>query len=103
MAAVGYIGIPWFLDSDLTWGYVIFAPVAFILGVVVRRNRGMAKASRLAKTSPDAFLTLWDEGALSLKLSASESHETESVCRSPEGDYKKFVARHFLFSDSRTA
>ena len=96
MAAVGYIGIPWFLDSDLTWKYVIFAPVVFILGVVVRRNRGMAKARRLARHSPEAFLRLWDEGALSLALPASEFGEQEAVCMSPQDDFREFMARRFL-------
>ena len=103
VVVAGYIGVPWYLDSDLWWGYIIFSPVAFILGVVVRRNRGMAKARRLAKSSPQAFLSLWDEGALPLRVSSSESPDQEIVCRSPEGDYKKFMARHFLLSDRRSA
>ena len=96
MAVAGYICIPWYLDSDLFWGYVIFSPVAFGIGVVVRRNRGMAKARRLVKPSPEAFLTLWDEGALSLALPASEFDEQEAVCMSPQDDFKEFMARHFL-------
>ena len=96
MAVAGYIGIPWYLDSDLFWGYVIFAPVAFGIGVVVRRNRGMAKARRLARHSPEAFLRLWDEGALSLASPASEFGEQEAVCMSPQDDFKEFMARRFL-------
>ena len=78
--------------------------MAFLLGVVIRRNRGMAKASRLARTSPSAFSILWGEGALSLKVAAAPgSVETETNCGSPEGDYRQFVAQHFLRSRSPDA
>lgn len=91
LAVGAYIGIPWYLDSPRFWWYVIFSPVALIIGIIIRKKRGMAKASKLAKSDPYAFMRLWDEGALSLKLP-----NTDDDCVSPQDDYQQFVARNFL-------
>ena len=57
---------------------------------------GKLRASRLAKADPYAFDRLWTEGALSLKLSGSDPLDQEGECVSPDGDYRKFMVRHFL-------
>ena len=94
VAAAGYCVILWHFDYSWWW-LVIGAPVAFLVGVLIRRNRGMAKASRLARADPYAFDRLWTEGALSLKLTESDPLDHEGECVSPD-DYRKFIARHFL-------
>ena len=90
--AVSYIVVPELARSGPPWwGFVVFAPVTFVAGVWIRRNRGMAKARRLASVDPLMFDRLWDEGALSLRLAGS-AH----VCMSPSDNYRWFVARNFL-------
>ena len=87
-----YIAVPEMAQSSPPWwGFVVFAPVTFVAAVWLRRNRGMAKARRLASIDPFAFDRLWDEGALSLRLAGSVH-----VCMSPRGDYRRFIWRHFL-------
>lgn len=67
----------------------------FFISVPIRRNRGRVRARQLAEISPDAFQTLWEEGALSLKVPSGE------VCMSPQDDYRKFMAHHFLTDAER--
>ena len=98
LAAAAYAAILWHLDYSWLW-WLVTLPVAFTVGVIVRRNRGMARASRLAKADPYAFMRLWDEGALSLRISGAEYGDRRETCISPDGDYKKFMAWHFLRSN----
>ena len=91
LSVVAYIATPWYFGSSLFWGYVVFSPVVLIVGVIIRKKRGMAKASRLAMSDPCAFMRLWDEGALSLKLPGDGEG-----CVSPHDDYRQFVSRKFL-------
>ena len=85
LAVVSCVGIPWHLESELFWGYVIFSPAIFVVGVLVRRNRGMAKARELAMGCPMGFMYLWDEGARSLR----DTH-TDEICLSLRDDYCAF-------------
>ena len=88
-----YIAVPWYFDFALFWGYVIFSPGVLILGVLIRRNRGRAKARSLAMSDSLAFAHLWDEGALSLK-----SPDRAEVCMSPQDDYRQFMSQNFLLN-----
>ena len=54
LLTAAYLGVLWHLNYPWWW-FVLGTPAALLLGVVVRRNRGMARASRLARTSPMAF------------------------------------------------
>ncbi len=90
--AGSYIAVPELAQSGPPWwGFIVFAPVTFVVAVLIRRNRSMSKARRLASADPLMFDRLWDEGALSLRLAGSEH-----VCMSPGGDYRLFVWRRCL-------
>ena len=48
-------------------------------------------------SDPATFDSLWNEGALSLKLAiVSPSWAGSEVCTSPDDDYRQFIAQHFL-------
>ena len=93
LATGAYIAVPWHFDSRWFWGYVIFSPVVFGLGVLIRRNRGMANARSLAMSDSLGFARLWDEGALSLK-----APDRADVCMSPQDDYRQFISQNFLLN-----
>ena len=91
LAVLFCIASPWLIQTAYAWGLFIIAPGVFVVGVLIRRDRGMARARRLAVTDPLAFAQLWDEGALSLRLTGSEE-----CCVSPNGDYRLFIFQNFL-------
>ena len=39
LAVVSCVGIPWHLESELFWGYVIFSPAIFVVGVCIFRPK----------------------------------------------------------------
>ena len=92
LAALAFCVILWGVDYPWFW-WLVSPPAAFFVGVAIRRNRGMAKARRLAMADPLAFMHLWDEGALSLTVQ-------DTVCMSPNDDYQKFVAQYFLWNSN---
>ena len=100
IVTAAYVGMLWVLQYPWLW-WVLGSLVVFGLGVVIRRNRGMAKARQLAESNALSFMTLWGEGALSLHILASDRHSDGVYCQSPSGDYKKFIAHHFLLSSGK--
>ena len=97
-AAAGSIGVVWRLDGPWWW-FVIATLGAYFSGSVIAFILGKRRAKRLAMSDPLAFDSLWAEGILALKLSRSDILSQESVCVSPDDDYKKFMARHFLLKE----
>ena len=89
--AAGCLAIPWSLNPGWFWVGILGAPFVFFASIEIAKRVLMARARKVAKLSPLAFMQLWEEGVLSLKL----PHE-DTECFSPHGDYRSFMVRHFI-------
>ena len=89
--AVVCVAVPWYLKPGWFWVGLLGAPFVFFASIEIAKRVLMARARRTAKLSPLAFMKLWDEGALSLKLPHKDTE-----CISPQGDYRSFMVQHFI-------
>ena len=89
-AFAGGLGIALGLDGPWWW-YVAIPVAGFLAGSIMGFIRGGARVRKLAMSDAYMFDALWHEGALGLELPSGPHCVAGSG-----GDYRAFVAQHFL-------
>ena len=87
LTIAGWLIGGWIVGLAVLFGMLILIGTTINFIVLTRlRNRALA----YAMSGLGGFISLWEEGALTLRLKDDEASEIEA----PDGDWRSFVSRH---------